>query len=180
MPTAVEHLREASTPPNLSWLPVQIVWSKCFPNPATNPPNSSFHRATIPLPTPIPFTDSDHRRNSVGTPFKYSPFTQFRNLYFTQAIYPKTNRMNLLALLQAGDVHRNPGPLEDLLQIIEEQNHTPSFNIPHINLRSWFTNRTLQVRIGQKLSKTVLLKSGVPQGSVLAPTILHWRHPHHH
>ena len=38
-------------------------------------------------------------------------------------------------------------------------------------LRSWLTNRTLQVRIGQTLSKTVQLKSGVPQGSVLAPTI---------
>ena len=38
-------------------------------------------------------------------------------------------------------------------------------------LRSWLTNRTLQVRIGQTLSKTVRLKSGVPQGSVLAPTI---------
>ena len=38
-------------------------------------------------------------------------------------------------------------------------------------LRSWLTNRTLQVRIGQTLRKTVRLKSGVPQGSVLAPTI---------
>ena len=38
-------------------------------------------------------------------------------------------------------------------------------------LRSWLTNRTLQVRIGQTLSKTVSLKSGVPQGSVLAATI---------
>ena len=38
-------------------------------------------------------------------------------------------------------------------------------------LRSWLTKRTLQVRIGQTLSKTVRLKSGVPQGSVLAPTI---------
>ena len=38
-------------------------------------------------------------------------------------------------------------------------------------LRSWLTNRTIQVRIGQTLSKTVSLKSGVPQGSVLAPTI---------
>ena len=38
-------------------------------------------------------------------------------------------------------------------------------------LRSWLTNRTLQVKIGQTLSKTVRLKSGLPQGSVLAPTI---------
>ena len=38
-------------------------------------------------------------------------------------------------------------------------------------LRSWLTNRTLQVRIGQTLRKTVRLKSGVSQGSVLAPTI---------
>ena len=38
-------------------------------------------------------------------------------------------------------------------------------------LRSWLTNRTLQVRIGQTLSKTVCLKSGVPQGSELAPII---------
>ena len=40
----------------------------------------------------------------------------------------------MLALLQAGDVHPNSGPLTDLLQIIAEQNHTPAFNIPHINL----------------------------------------------
>ena len=38
-------------------------------------------------------------------------------------------------------------------------------------LRSWLTNRTLQVRIGQTLSKTVRLKSDNPQGSVIAPTI---------
>ena len=38
-------------------------------------------------------------------------------------------------------------------------------------LRSWLTNRILQVRIGQTLSKTVSFKSGVPQGSVLAATI---------
>ena len=30
-------------------------------------------------------------------------------------------------------VHPNPGPLSDLLQIIAEKNHTPAFNIPHIN-----------------------------------------------
>ena len=41
-------------------------------------------------------------------------------------------------------------------------------------LRSWLTNRTLQVRIGQTLSKTVRLKLGVPQGSVLAPTICNY------
>ena len=33
---------------------------------------------------------------------------------------------------------------------------------------SWLTGRTLQVRIGQTLSKIVRLQSGVPQGSVLA------------
>ena len=38
-------------------------------------------------------------------------------------------------------------------------------------LKSWLTSRTLQVRIGQTLSKIIHLRSGVPQGSVFAPTI---------
>ena len=39
-----------------------------------------------------------------------------------------------LALLQARDVHPNTGPLEDLLQILSEQTHNPTFNIPCIVL----------------------------------------------
>ena len=38
------------------------------------------------------------------------------------------------SLLLSGDVHPNPGPLEDLLQLLAEQNNTPVFNIPQINL----------------------------------------------
>ena len=38
-------------------------------------------------------------------------------------------------------------------------------------LRTYLSERTMQVRIGQTLSKTIKLLSGVPQGSVFAPTI---------
>ena len=38
-------------------------------------------------------------------------------------------------------------------------------------LRTYLQDRTLQVRIGQTISKPVKLESGVPQGSVFAPTI---------
>ena len=38
-------------------------------------------------------------------------------------------------------------------------------------LRSWLHNRTLQVRIGDKLSKRVLLRSGVPQGALPSPLL---------
>ena len=38
-------------------------------------------------------------------------------------------------------------------------------------LRTYLSDRTMQVRIGQTLSKTIKLLSGVPQGSVFAPTI---------
>jgi len=38
-------------------------------------------------------------------------------------------------------------------------------------LRSWFSNRTMRVKIGNKLSRNVILESGVPQGSVLAPEL---------
>ena len=61
-------------------------------------------------------------------------FTWYHNPAIIKAETPITLLMVILALLQSGDVHPNPGPLIDLLQIIAEQNHTPSFNIPLINL----------------------------------------------
>ena len=132
MPTAVEHLREASTPTpptfpgRQSRSSDQNAFLILLPTRQIHPSTELQYLCPLPFRLRIQIT--------VGTPYKSSPFTQFPNLYFTQAIYPKTHCMNLLALLQAGDVHPNPGPLEDLLQIIAEQNHTPSFNIPHINL----------------------------------------------
>ena len=38
-------------------------------------------------------------------------------------------------------------------------------------LRSWLYKRTMKIRLGTTLSRTFLLDSGVPQGSVLAPNI---------
>ena len=38
-------------------------------------------------------------------------------------------------------------------------------------LRSWLYKRTMKIRLGTTLSRTILLDSGVPQGSVLAPNI---------
>ena len=46
---------------------------------------------------------------------------------------PHTLQKVKLALLQPGDVHPNPGTLSDLLQIIADKNHSPTFNIPQIN-----------------------------------------------
>ena len=63
---------------------------------------------------------------------------------------PHSLLMIKLALLQSGDVHPNPGPLSDLLQIIAEKNHSPTFNIPQIqtfphqnfDLESFFIDQT--------------------------------------
>ena len=41
-------------------------------------------------------------------------------------------------------------------------------------LSSWLKNRTLQVRIGQTLSKTIYLRSGVPQGLIYASFICNY------
>ena len=38
-------------------------------------------------------------------------------------------------------------------------------------LRSWLKNRTMRIRIGETLSRSIRLLSGVPQGSVLAPEV---------
>ena len=38
-------------------------------------------------------------------------------------------------------------------------------------LRSWLYKRTMKIKLGTTLSRTILLDSGVPQGSVLAPNI---------
>ena len=53
--------------------------------------------------------------------------TLFLRYYYCtdKAVMPKTLLMIKLALLQSGDVHPNPGPQSDLLQIIAEKNHTP-------------------------------------------------------
>ena len=37
--------------------------------------------------------------------------------------------------------------------------------------RSWLKNRTLRIRIGETLSRSIRLLLGVPQGSVLAPEV---------
>ena len=50
------------------------------------------------------------------------------------------------SLLLSGDVHPNPGPLEDLLQLLAEQNNTPVFNIPQINLYPHMTIVTATIQ----------------------------------
>ena len=75
-----------------------------------------------------------------------------------------------LALLQSGDVHPNPGPLSDLLQIIAEKNHTPTFNIPQIqtfphqtfDFESFFIDPTAQQIVKERCFNIIYSCSAHP------------------
>ena len=122
--------------------------------------NSIIYSDVISLNSPTPSTAPKHRLiepTSSIPPTWDSPWTQVELIsktrrpdpvlhdayfphYFTLLLHSVITKaknfatllMIILALLQAGDFHPNPGPLSDLLQIIAEKNHTQAFNIPHI------------------------------------------------